>query len=213
MLYCCAMIKSRLVLIISLFLALGAGYLLNEMTPSLSVASSTMEENAAPQFHDIRINSTETFPALIEPNDPDIVKLAKQFSRYEEAYNYVSNEISFAPFVPSGPVAGTLKHKTGSCLGKAVLLASLYRAMGMPAKDVRIIMGIIVTDQGLADHVWLDLEVNGACLQQDPSGMIGRFAFAEFPARRYSETYAMKETFCFNESDFAVVSQRNNMPN
>lgn len=206
------MIKSRLVLIISFLLALGAGYLLNEVTPSLSAASTSVE-NAAPQFHDIRINPIETFPALIEPNDPDIVKLAKQFSRYEEAYNFVNNEIAFAPFVPSGPVGGTLKHRTGSCIGKATLLASLYRAMGMPARDVRIIMGIVVTDQGMADHVWLDLEVDGKCLQQDPSGMLGRFAFTEFPGKRYSETYAMKETFCFNESHFAVISQLNRMRN
>jgi transglutaminase-like putative cysteine protease len=204
------MLKPLHVLIISSFLSLAAGYLLNEVTPSLS-ATSTSAEDAAPQFHDIRINPVESFPALIEPTDPEVVKLAKQFSSFEEAYNFVHNEISFAPFVPSGPVGGTLKHRTGSCLGKATLLASLYRAMGMAAEDVRIIMGIVVTDQGMADHVWLDLEVNGQCLQQDPSGMIGRFAFAEFPGKRYSKTYAMKETFCFNESDFAVISQLNGM--
>lgn len=206
------MFKPLPILMIASFLSLAAGYLLNEVTPSLSVASAPVE-NVDPQFHDIRINSIETFPALIEPDDSDVVKLAKQFSRYEEAYHFVHHKISFAPFAPSGPVGGTLKHRTGSCLGKATLLASLYRAMGMPAEDVRIIMGIVVTDQGMADHVWLDLEVNGECLQQDPSGMIGRFAFAEFPGKRYSETYAMKETFCFNESDFAVVSQLNSMRN
>jgi len=204
--------KPSFILFFSIFLSLGAGYLLNEALPTLSVAS-TRADIPALQFHDLRVNSVESFPALIEPDDPEVVKLAKRFTSYEEAYNFVSHEIKFAPFVPSGPVAATLKHKTGSCIGKATLLASLYRAMGMPAKDVRIIMGIVVTAEGMADHVWLDLEVNGQCLQQDPSGMIGSFAFAAFPARRYSETYAMKETFCFNESDFAVVSQLNSMRN
>lgn len=207
------MIKPPLILFFSILLSLAAGYLLNEAIPSApAVSISTTPEISDADFHDIRINSVESFPSLIEPDDPDVVKLAKRFSCYEEAYDFVSNEIKFSPFVPSGPVAGTLKHKTGSCIGKATLLASLYRAMGMPAKDVRIIMGIVVTDQGMADHVWLDLEVDGKCLQQDPSGMIGNFAFADFSGKRYSATYAMKETFCFNESDFAVVSQRNNMP-
>lgn len=210
MLYRCSMIKPPLILFVAILLSFGAGYLLNEAIPTTSMASTTQDFSPS-QFHDILINPVESFPGLIEPNDPDVVKLAKQFSSYQEAYNFVSNEIKFAPFVPSGPVAGTLKHRTGSCIGKATLLASLYRAMGMPAKDVRLIMGIVVTAEGMADHVWLDLEVNGQCLQQDPSGMIGNFAFAEFPARRYSETYAMKETFCFNESSFAVVSQLNSM--
>ena len=205
------MIKPPLVYIFTILLSLGAGYLLNaaQLSPS---APGTALETAAPEFHDIRVNLVETFPSLIEPDDPEVVKLAKQFSRYEDAYNFVNNEIKFVPFVPSGPVAGTLKHRTGSCIGKATLLASLYRAMGMPARDVRIIMGIVVTAQGMADHVWLDLEVDGQCLQQDPSGMIGNFAFAQFPEKRYSDTYSMKETFCFNESDFAVVSQLNRMP-
>lgn len=204
------MIKPPYILIIAMTLSLGAGYLLNATIPTSTVAS-TAKEIPALDFHDLRINPTESFPALIAPEDPDVIKLAKQFSSYEEAYNFVNNEIKFAPFVPSGPVSGTLKYRTGSCIGKATLLASLYQAMGMPAKDIRIIMGIVVTEQGMADHVWLDFEVDGKCFQQDPSGMIGNFHFAAFPERRYSQTYAMKENFCFNESDFAVISQLNSM--
>jgi transglutaminase-like putative cysteine protease len=106
-----------------------------------------------------------------------------------------------------------LAYRTGSCLGKSALLASIYRAMGMPSEDVRLVMGMVITPQGLAEHVWLDLELQGQCLQQDPSGMLGQFDPGEFPGNRYVETYVMKETFCFNDRDFAVVSQLNRFKN
>jgi len=157
----------------------------------------------------MRINPVETYIDLIEPQAPDIVALAERLGSYEEAYRFVSDEISFAPFAPPGPVRETLRHGMGSCLGKAVLLASLYRALGLPAENVRIVMGLVITPDGPADHVWLDLEHRGACLQQDPSGMLGRFGFGQFPANRYVATYVMRENFCFNDNDFAVVSQLN----
>lgn len=197
-------------LIVTIPLAVAAGYLLSKASSPADASPSKVSENV-PVFHDIRINSVESFPALIDPNDPAVVKLAKGFTSLEDAYRYVQNEIKFVPFAPPGPVAATIQHGAGSCIGKAVLLYSLYRAMGLPVSDVRIIMGIVVTPDGLADHVWLDLEINGRCLQQDPSGMLGRFSFNEFPGNRYAATYVMKETFCFNESRFAVVSQLNRM--
>jgi len=191
-------------------LAVVAGYFLSDASQADPAISVVTAKNAS-AFHDLRINEVESFPALINPNDPAVVKLAKSFASPEAAYRFVRDDIKFAPFVPPGPVAATLQHGVGSCLGKAVLLYSIYRAMGMAASDVRIVMGLVVTPDGLADHVWIDLEMNGQCLQQDPSGLLGVFAFAEFPGNRYADTYAMKETFCFNETDFAVVSQLNRM--
>jgi len=70
-----------------------------------------------------------------------------------------------------------------------------------------------MTPQGPADHVWLDLEHQGRCLQQDPSGMLGRFDFHAFPENRYVENYVLKESFAFNEEGFAVVSQLNRFRN
>lgn len=201
--------KSSIALLVALPVAMSAGCFLNEVTQPEPVVAKLDDEST--EFHDLLVNSVESFPALIDPVDPEVRALAKQFKTLEEAYNFVSNEIKFVPFAPSGPVAGTLKHRMGSCLGKAVLLCSLYQAMGLPARDMRIIIGIVVTPDGYADHVWIDMEVNGQCLQQDPSGMLGRFAFTEFPGRSYSRAYAMKETFCFNDTSFAIVSQLNSM--
>lgn len=162
-------------------------------------------------FHDIRTNSIDSYLDLVEPEDPDIVKLAKQFKSFEEAYRFVADEIKFVPYVPSGPVKETLRYGVGSCIGKAVLLCSIYRAMGLPQEEVRIVVGIVVTADGLSDHVWIDLEHDGKCWQQDPSGMLGRFGFYDFPDNKYADRFVMKESFCFNDGHLAIVSQLNRM--
>lgn len=201
--------KKRLVLLLCLLpLAATGGFLFGQHQgrgPALAGATPP----AVPEFHDMRINPVADYVGLLDPGDPEITRLAAGFDSYEAAYRFVSEEISFAPFVPPGPVAATLQHRTGSCLGKAALLGSLYRAMGMPAEDLRMVMGIVITPQGPADHVWLDLEHEGRCLQQDPSGMLGQFDFYAFPGTRYVDTYVMKESFAFNDAGFAVVSQLN----
>lgn len=162
-----------------------------------------------PDFHDMRTNPVADYVGLIDPSHPDIEALGRSFDSYEEAYRYVHDEIRFAPFVPPGPVHKTLEYGIGSCLGKAALLASLYRSMGMPSSQVRMVMGVVMTPQGPSDHVWLDVEHEGRCLQQDPSGMLGRFAFDAFPGNRYVDSYVLKESFVFNDVGFAVVSQLN----
>lgn len=182
---------------IAIPLSLASGYLLRG-TP-----------RSTPVFHDMRVNPVHTYIELMDADHPAIVQRAERFASFEEAYDFVSDEIRFVPFAPSGPVDKTMSYGVGSCIGKAALLASLYRAMGMPSEDVRMVMGVVMTPQGPADHVWLDLEYNGTCLQQDPSGMLGRFDFHAFPDNRYVDTYVIKESFVFNDEDFAVVSQLN----
>jgi len=169
------------------------------------------QPQTAPAFHDIRITPPRDLVALIAPQNPSVRKIAEGFRSYDEAYAYVSDQIRFVPFAPPGPVDKTIAYGYGSCLGKAALLCSLYRAMGMPAEDARLVMGIVMTPQGPADHVWVDLEHGGRCLQQDPSGMLGRFAFDQFPDNRYVEYYVVKESCCFNENGFALVSQLNRL--
>lgn len=204
--------KNILLLPAVITLALLTGFILGQtdLLPSGNVLAGSVPQ---PTFHDLRVNPASDFVELIDPRDPEIRKLASRFDSFEAAYNFVQNDIRFAPFVPPGPVSATLKYGVGSCLGKAALLASLYRAMGMPQEDLRLVMGIVITPQGESDHVWLDLENKGRCLQQDPSGMLGRFAFDAFPGTAYVDNYVMKETFAFNDGGFALVSQLNRFRN
>jgi len=190
--------KFILLLLLTVPFAMAAGYVLRPL-------GSPPE----PVFHDLRVNPIHDYVKLIEPDAPAVLELVQHFNSLEEAYRFVRDEIKFAPYVPPGPVTETLRHGMGSCLGKAALLCSLYRAMGVPANDLRIVMGLVVVSGGTADHVWVDMEYQGRCLQQDPSGMLGRFDFAQFPDTSYVSSYVMKETVVFNESGFAVVSQLN----
>jgi transglutaminase-like putative cysteine protease len=194
-----AMRKRAAILVIVILFAAASGFALGE----------ALRREAS--FHDLRVNTIDSYVDLIDGDDPEIRRLASQLRTPEEAYRFVCDEITFVPFAPPGPVAASLKHRMGSCLGKAALLCSLYRAMGIPARDLRIVMGIVITPAGQADHVWIDMEHRGRCLQQDPSGMLGRFDFAAFPGASYADTFVMKETLCFNEKGLAIVSQRNRM--
>lgn len=208
--------RSLAAILVSAPLLLATGYLLSEVIPSATPsANATLVGGpiAPPVFHDLRVNSINTYVDLIEPENPEVVKLARRFKTYEEAYHFVSEKIGFAPFVPPGPVHETLRHGVGSCLGKAVLLCSIYRAMGLQQDAVRVVLGLVITPDGIADHVWLDLEYQGRCLQQDPSGMFGHFAFDAFPGNGYVVRYVMKESFCFNDAHFAIVSQLNRLRN
>lgn len=83
----------------------------------------------------MRVNSIGSYLDLVEPKDPDIVKLAKQFRSYEETCRFLSDEIKFVPSAPSGPVKETLQRRVGSRSGKAVLLCSIYRARGLPKRE------------------------------------------------------------------------------
>ena len=83
--------------------------------------------------------------------------------------------------------------------------------MGLPQEDVRILVGIVFTAEGLLDHVWLDLEKDSKCLQQDPSGLLGQFGFYDFPDNHYVDRFVIKEIFCFNDRHMAIVSQLNRM--
>lgn len=188
--------------------ALSGGFIIGRWT-QLKTASAAQSPVVPPSFHDMRINPVADYVGLIDPDHPEIIKHTRQFRSYEDAYRFVNDQIRFAPFVPPGPVNKTLEYRTGSCLGKAALLCSFYRAMGMPSSDVRLVMGLVMTQEGPSDHVWLDLEHKGKDLQQDPSGMLGRFAFNEFPGNRYVDSYVVKESFCFNDNHFALVSQLN----
>jgi len=205
--------KNILMIPAALTLALLAGFLLGQL--DILPGEDRLANSAAPPptFHDLRVNPASDYVELIDPEDPEIRRLALGLPSFEAAYDFVQDEIRFAPFVPSGPVSATLQHGVGSCLGKAALLASLYRAMGMPQEDLRLVMGIVITPQGESDHVWLDLENRGRCLQQDPSGMLGRFAFDAFPGTAYVDNYVMKESFAFNDGGFALVSQLNRFRN
>ena len=76
----------------------------------------------------------------------------------------------------------------------------------------RPLPGIALPDR-LIDHAWIDLEYNGECLQQDPSGLLGAFEFGQFRGTEFTRFFVQEENFCFNDKGFAVISQLNRFRN
>ncbi len=167
--------------------------------------------NRLPQFHDMRVNHVAEFVRLVDPEDPEVKAAAARLGSLENAYLYVRDFVLFDPTRPVGSPGDILREGRSSCLGKAILLCSLYRALGMPARDVRVVSGEVATPNALVEHAWLELEYHGTCFQQDATSLLGTFDFDQFPGTSYSEAFIRKEHYCFNDHGFAVISQLNLM--
>lgn len=127
-------------------------------------------------FHDMIVNKFEVMSSLIDPDDRRIESLAAELKTPEQAYLFVLDRIAFDPSLPAVSGGQTLAEGRGSCLGKAVLLCTLYRAMGMKPTAVRVVTGEVDAIGGVVDHAWVELEHGGNCLQQDATDLLGRFS-------------------------------------
>ena len=160
-------------------------------------------------FHDMLVNDPEDLSALVTPKDRRIKELAAKLGSLEAMYRFVRDNIAFDPALPAVPAGEVLAHGKGSCLGKAVLLCSLYRAAGLNDSRVRVVTGEVEAMGGPVDHAWLELEYQGECLQQDATELLGRFEFAQFKGTAYTKAFIRREGYVFNDNDFAVVSRLN----
>lgn len=160
-------------------------------------------------FHDLRVNHAADYVRMVDPRSPAVRALARSLGSPENAFLHVRDAVRFNPMTPLLPAGETAERREASCLGKAVLLCSLYRAMGVPPRNVRVVVGELRTPAGAVDHAWVDLELDGVCLQQDPTQLLGSFDFADFSGAGYTRYFVQRERFCFNDRGFAVVSQLN----
>ena len=174
-------------------------------------AAGSMKRHSPLSFHDVIVNDPLELSRLITPKDRRIQALAAELKTPENAYRYVQERISNDAADPALPAGEILTRGKASCLGKAILLCSLYRAMGMPASDVRIIAGEVDIPGRIIDHAWLEMEYKGRCFQQDVSNVLGTFAFGQFQESTYVQVFIRDEEFVFNDKQFALVSQLNRM--
>lgn len=176
------------------------------------IAATRWGEDEKP-FHDHLYATPEDYQEIVDPEDGDVEKRARQFKSLQEAYVFVRDHIAYSQYAVAAHPADLLKTGEGSCLGKAALLCSIYRAMGVDEFSVRVITGIVNTPEGLAEHAWLELELDGKTYQQDPSGFLGVFGFAAFPGRSYFDQHVVKENLCFNDEDFGILASKNRPAN
>lgn len=183
-----------------LVFAFGCGYITGKGGWPVSIS-----------FHDMLVNNPREFTSLITPFDKRIRSLADSLGSYESAYIYVRDRIENDPSVAALPAGDIIAEGRASCFGKAIVLCSLYRALGKPASDVRVVIGEADLPTGGFDHAWIELENNGQCLQQDTTNILGHFAFGQFVGTKYVETFISDEEFVLNDKRFAIVSQLNRL--
>jgi hypothetical protein len=167
------------------------------------------EQADGTRFHDMLVHAPDTLTALVDPGTPEVKELARQLGTPEAAYLFVRDRILYDSSIPLTPPARTLAARQGSCLSKAVLLASLYRALGMADEEVRVVTGQASIEGEPMEHAWVEIEHGGRCLQQDPTTLLGSFRFDEFRNTDFTRRYIQRELFCFNDQGFAVISLSN----
>lgn len=160
-------------------------------------------------FDDMVVNHPQDVMELINKHDSRVSALAVELKTPLNAYAYVRDRLRDDPSQPAQPPGETIAAGRASCLGKALLLVSLYRAMGIPSLSVRIVTGEISIPSGTFDHAWIDMEYDGSHLQQDATNILGSFSFDQFQGDAYAQAYVRDEEFVFNDTHFAVVSQLN----
>lgn len=192
--------KKTVLLTLGVAVIYSAGFVMGEKTASRCL-----------NFENIRINHTIDYSRLISPHSESVKTLAARLEGPEEAFSFVRDKIRFEPWRPVESAGLVLREQAASCLGKAVLLCSLYRAMGVPSSDVYVVTGQITAGEDRVEHAWVNLTHEGTVYQQDTSTLLGTFGFDDFPGQGYSQAFVHRELFCFNDKGFAVVSQLNRM--
>jgi len=174
-------------------------------------AAGNYKRHAPLSFHDVIVNDPRALTKLVTPNDSRIRAKADELKTLENAYKFVQEKILNDAALPALPAGDMLSEGRASCMGKAILLCSLYRAMGIPASDVRVIAGEIDIPGSIVDHAWLEMEYKGKNIQQDASNILGTFGFNQFEESTYVQVFIRDEEFVFNDKQFAIVSQLNRM--
>ena len=177
----------------------AAGYTLGDKDPP------------PPSFHDMIVNHADGLSSLVTPDDRRVRALAKELKTPRNAYLYLRDSIAFDPSLPVEPAGVIAEQKRASCLGKAVLLSSIYLAMGMDSSEVRVVTGEVEAGQGILDHAWVEIEHDGKCLQQDSTDLLGKFTYDQFSGMAYTTAFIKRESYTFNDKGFAVVSRLNMM--
>lgn len=161
------------------------------------------------RFENINIIDPSKYVELITPENIEVKRIAKRVQEPVKAYYYVRDFIDFDPTIPTSSPEKTILSKKGNCLSKAVLLVSLYRCLKIPEEHVRIVIGELHSEKMIVEHAWIEVKYNGSWYQQDPTDLIGLFSFDQFKERQYFNNFVRKENYCFNDTGFAIVSQRN----
>ena len=167
-----------------LYLLVLAAFL---VTPRPVIAQQQLSPGALAIEYGTNMAGSQSVRYYVTPDNPMVKTLAESTGNVEAIYDmalnwvYVSEEtlngvsekwltpyqfLHDTPGYPSNPVAG---QPVSDCEEQANTLASLLRAGGVPAEDVRVVLGRYTYKGQTHGHAWVQLVVNGKWLDLDPS--------------------------------------------
>jgi len=125
-------------------------------------------DRAAPMADELSPN------ALIQSDLPEIRAAARQATAGEtdpwkaalKLQTWVNRHMTFDAGIAIAPASELIRDKHGTCLGYSILLASLARADGIPA---RIRMGYVYLEDMWGGHAWVEVYAHGRWLPLDAS--------------------------------------------
>jgi hypothetical protein len=109
---------------------------------------------------------------LVDPMDPAVRSIAAQaiagatdpWDQAQRLTRWVTDHMTFDAGVAFAPAAEVARDRHGTCAAYAVLLASLLRAAGIPA---RVDMGVVYVDGVFAGHAWVEAHLRGQWVALD----------------------------------------------
>jgi hypothetical protein len=102
--------------------------------------------------------------AVLQSDDPLVQKIAREaagderdvFRAARKLEGWVSRHMTFDPGIALAPASEVARHRRGTCMAYAALLAALARAAGIPS---RVVMGYVYVSGAWGGHAWVEVLV------------------------------------------------------
>ncbi len=109
---------------------------------------------------------------ILQSDHPDVVALAESlrvpgadpYAQARALQDWVAGHMQFDPGLAMVPASEAVRDRRGSCVAYSVLLASLARALGIPA---RIVEGYVYVANVWGGHAWTEIRVGRRWLPLD----------------------------------------------
>jgi hypothetical protein len=138
-------------------------------SPGIFLIEAEMTDDPPPSPFPVKIENPELKKYLFSTSltrleDPEITKIAKKvaakapdsWTAAKRLRRWVSEEIEGSMGMGFASASQTLKEREGDCSEQSVLLATLARSVGIPA---RCIMGLVYQDGSFYRHMWTEVWV------------------------------------------------------
>lgn len=139
--------------------------------------------------------------ALLHPRNRGIVRLARRLGTPKKAFEFMRNEIAYENVTPASNehADNVLRYRHTNCIGEATLLASLLRAMGLPAKRLRVVVAVIEEEGRRGAHSWVEYLDGNEWVVLDPTPSTDSYAFATWGVSDFYVMYRVVPVVSFND--------------